>query len=184
MRLIFDHIWSIQAEGFLPLMALQAVREGETAREMFETGWVPFYRDGAEFWYQTKSARLRITPISKRRHQELGRIQITGTTSNRDIQLPSGFEYYETGHYEDFFFDDVFWGRVHYVEDQVCYSVMNKARSRKSYGTNSFYYLLDRFLNRYEYLYITDYFEQFSYKDQLPGFEYWDGQRWNNNFTN
>ena len=36
-------------------------------------------------------------------------------------------------------------------------------------------------LLKYEYLYIADYFKDFEYKSKLPGFEYWDGEKWISN---
>ena len=59
---------------------------------------------------------------------------------------------------------------------------MNKTNDKKSYGTLSYYYLLEKFLGKYDFLYITDYFSQFEYKKNLPNFEYWDGKSWLKDF--
>jgi hypothetical protein len=150
----------------------------ESNNFMFKNGWIPFYENQKEYWYQTKSSRLEIKPISSKRKSELKKLKISNNTHNNEIQKPIEFEQYDFGVFEDFFFDDIFWGRIHFFDNQVLYSIMNQTDSKKSYGTLSYYYLLDRFLGKFEYLYITDFFEQFSYKQNLPGFEYWNGKEW------
>jgi len=177
MKLIFDHSRSIFQEK-VPLIFLEAEREEESAKFMFENGWVPYYYDGYETWYQTCSSRLKISEISKRRKKELDKIKISASTNNLDIKSPDYLELYSLGNFEDFYFDDVFWGRVLYIEDQVMFAVMNITRSEKSYGTLSYYYLLQKFLGKYEFLYTTDFFEIFKYKKNLPGFQYWTGEKW------
>ena len=73
------------------------------------------------------------------------KIKITNFTSNSNIEKPIGFEWYNYGNYEDFYFDNIFWGRVLFIEDQVIYTIMNKTNDKKSYGTLSYYYLLEKF---------------------------------------
>lgn len=175
MKLIFNHSFSIY-DGKNPLIYLEAETENESAKYMFENGWVP-HKDR---WYQTKSARLKTAPISAKRKYSIRSLNISETTSNRNIQRPIDIENYENGNYLDFFFDDIFWGRVNFYEDQILYSVMNNVVDKKSYGTLSFYYLIDKFQNQYEYIYITDYFDCFDYKKKLSGFEYWNGFAWVN----
>lgn len=179
MKLIFDHTNSLLFED-TPYISVEAVRENESAKFMFENGWVPFYENKKEHWYQTKSSRLKITPISKRRKKELSKIKIAEKTENLQIETPLSFKWYDDGNFEDFYFDDVFWGRVHFFENQVLYSVMNKTQDKKSYGTLSYYYLLDKFLGKFDYLYITDYFDIYKYKKNLLGFQYWNGSDWVN----
>ena len=181
MKLIFDHSQSIFHKG-IPLVYLDVEREHESAKYMLENGWVPFYDEKEEFWYQTKSARLKIEKISNKIKKELDKIKITNFTSNSNIEKPIGFEWYNYGNYEDFYFDNIFWGRVLFIEDQVIYTIMNKTNDKKSYGTLSYYYLLEKFLGKYDFLYITDYFSQFEYKKNLPNFEYWDGKSWLKDF--
>jgi hypothetical protein len=178
MKLNFDHSNSVFQKD-RPLIFLKVQRDVESLKYMFENGWIPFYDNRVEYWYQTKSSRLKIKPISKKRKKELLGLQISNECHNSQITQPIGIEWYSSGSYEDFFFDDVFWGRVSFFENFVLYSVMNVIKSKKSYGTLSYYYLLDKYLGKFEYLYITDYFEQFSYKKNLQGFEFWDGIKWN-----
>ncbi|MEY4343279.1 MAG: hypothetical protein RL736_1077 [Pseudomonadota bacterium] len=48
-----------------------------------------------------------------------------------------------------------------------------------SYGTLSFYYLIDKFYNEgHKYLYTSEYYPLFSYKENLQGFEWWNGEQW------
>lgn len=178
MKLIFNHDSSIFSDD-KPLIFLKVKREDETSQFMLENGWIPFYENDEEYWYQTKSARLKINPISKKRKSELNKLKISKSCQNLFVNCPIDLKYYNHGNFEDFYFDDIFWGRVHFFENQVLYSSMNKTKDKKSYGTLSYYYLIDKFLDKFDYLYITDYFEQFSYKKNLPGFEYWDGTNWN-----
>jgi len=177
MKLIFDHSKSI-FDREVPLIYLDAEREDESAKYMLENGWVPYYENNEECWYQTKSSRLKIKNISIRRKKELEKIKITSFTNNNLIKKPIGLEWYSYGNFEDFYFDDIFWGRVLFIEDQVVYTVMNKTNDKKSYGTLSYYYLLEKFFGEYEFLYITDYFSQFEYKKNLPNFQFWNGNGW------
>lgn len=176
MKLIFNHEHSV-FDGSKPLIHLEAEKEEESAKYMFEYGWVPH----GNLWYQTKSSRLKLGSISKRRKYELKRLNISEKTSNQDIIKPPKIEYYAENFY-DFFFDDIFWGRVNFYEDQILYSVMNGqfVHHKKSYGTLSFYYLIDKFKSNFEYLYITDFFDNFGYKKNLPGFQCWNGKEWIN----
>ncbi len=176
MKLIFNHSLSIFNNGN-PLIYLTSKRENESGQYMLENGWIPYYKNTEEFWYQTKSSRIRVNEISKKRKIELSKIKISNSTNNNLIE-PIDLKYHNHGNFEDFFFDDIFWGRIHYFDNQLVYSVMNSIRNKKSYGTLSYYYLIDRFLGKFDYIYITDYFEEFSYKKNLPGFEYWDGTKW------
>lgn len=173
MKLIFNHNISI-FNGEFPLIYLEAIRENETHQFMFENGWIPYY----DVWYQTKSARLKLKPISNKRKKELSKLKITTKTDNLEIKSPNDIEAYSSNKYFDFFIDDMFWGRVNFYDNQILYSITNRITHKNSYGTLSIYYLIDLFKDKYEYLYITDYFEEFSYKSKLPGFEYWDGKEW------
>jgi len=183
MKLIIDHSYSVFHNNKV-LILLESQRENESTEYMFENGWIPYYHHKEEWWYQSKSSRLKIQPISKRRKKELQNLKISDKTSNTEIEIPSDIEYYNFGNYEDFYFDDLFWGRFHFFENQIIYSIMNKTKSKKSYGTLSYYYLLDKFFGKFDYLYITDYFEEFSYKENLPNFEYWDGKKWVKKYSN
>jgi hypothetical protein len=175
IKLIFNHSLSIFKDKH-PLIYLEAEAADESAKYMFENGWIPYGKNNK--WYQTKSSRLKLFSISKKRQNSLKSLKITESTSNSNIEIPIDIENYNGGNYLDFFFDDVFWGRVNFYEDQILYSVMNNIKNKKSYGTLSFYYLIERFKDQYKYLYIADYFDCFNYKKNLQGFEYWDGKNW------
>ena len=101
MKLIFDHSKSIFNEE-VPLIYLDAEREDESAKYMLENGWVPYYENNEECWYQTKSSRLKIENISIRRKKELEKIKITSFTNNNLIKKPIGLEWYSYGNFEDF----------------------------------------------------------------------------------
>jgi hypothetical protein len=179
MKLKFNHSHSIFSSDGNPLIYLEAYKENESERYMFENGWIPYY----DRWYQTRSARLKTQSISDKRRTVLKSINISDVCTNKEILIPNDIDAYSSSEFIDFFFDDVFWGRVNIYGDQILYSVMNNVKSKKSYGTISFYYLIDRFKNDYEHLYISDFFPQFEYKKSLSGFEYWDGNAWTNKLT-
>jgi hypothetical protein len=42
----------------------------------------------------------------------------------------------------------------------------------------SYYHLIEKFRNDYEYVYISEFYEDFSYKQNLQGFEFWNGSEW------
>jgi len=173
MKLLINHKNSI-FDGSKPLIHLEAVKEDETAKYMFENGWVPY----GDVWYQTMSSRLKFGNISNSRKKQLKNINVSYTTNNDNIIVPNDISNYNNSKYLDFFFDDIFWGRINFYEDQIFYSTMNKIYDKKSYGTLSFYYLLEKYKNNYEYLYIADYYEQFKYKSKLPNFQFWNGSNW------
>lgn len=180
MKLIFDHSNSIfDTKIKLPLISCIAQRDTEDTDYMFENGWLPIYNSQCEeLWYQTQSSRLKIAPISDRKLKKLKQFKISNTTSNKEIQTLFDIESYNCGKYEDFFIDDVFWGRVNFFDNNIVYSTTNLFKSSKSYGTLSVYYVLNKYLDKFKYLYIADYFEQFSYKQNFPGFEFWNGRIW------
>jgi hypothetical protein len=57
--------------------------------------------------------------------------------------------------------------------------IWDKTYISHSYGILSFYYMIDFFKQTNKYLYISEYYEQFKYKEKLPGFEWWNGTKWN-----
>ena len=61
---------------------------------------------------------------------------------------------------------------------QTMLNYYNNVKNKNSYGTLSFYYLIEKYKEKYKYLYIADYFDCFSYKKNLQGFEYWNGEKW------
>lgn len=186
MKIIFDHNQGIFSEEGNSLLEVFAIKENESTSYMFENGWLPF-RDK---WYQTKSSRLKLFPISKRRQKELSKISISSDKSilelaDRSIKYNKFdynylIEYLKLDHIS-FFFDDCFCGIVNIFDNIPFYTFMlwDEQYKDHSYGTLSFYYLINKLYNDYPYLYISEYYSQFSYKKRLQGFEWWDGQKWN-----
>lgn len=186
MKITFDHSKGVFTETGDSLLEVFATAENETSKEMFESGWLPF-RDK---WYQTRSSRLELREISKRRKKELSKIKIT---TDGDISLivkksekyhkfDTEYldEYLELPHFK-FFFDDCFCGVVNLVDGIPYYTFMiwDESDKKHSYGTLSYYYLIDKFYNeKLDYIYISEFYEQFSYKNTLQGFEFWDGKKW------
>lgn len=186
MKVRFDHTYGVWVEN-ASLLEVVAEREWESHKFMFENGWLPYRGE----WYQTRSSRVKTGEISKKRKKTLQSIEISDAGDiEKFIKQAEGngkfileeFEYFIENHDPIvFFMDDALLGVCNRFDDQIMYSVMayDKAKNgSKSYGTNSFYYLIDRFKDDYEYIYISEYYPEFEYKSDLQGFEYWDGSGW------
>lgn len=177
MKIKFDHTYSKFIDG-QPLIYVEAEIEKETPQHMLENGWVPINN---KVWYQTQAARLKLQNISPKRKKQLKKINIcenTNITIFPLIQSQQEINNYSIGEYFDFSFDNEFAGRINYYDNQVFYSMMTVNRNKKSYGTISYYYLINKLKDNYKYLYIADYFDIFGSKSNLPGFEYWNGSCW------
>ena len=76
--------------------------------------------------------------------------------------------------------DDAAFGIVNFFEDQIFYTTLawDKNKKENSYGTLSYYHLIEKFRKDYEYMYISEYYEPFSYKKNLQGFQFWNGKIW------
>lgn len=187
MRLVFNHEFGKYDLGNnIPLIYVECIPESETPQELFETGWLPWW----EKWQQTRSARLSIGPISARRRRELSGLRIReGLSPAEDREWIDRLGLHEWvdpyysfgGRNYTFTFDDEFWALAKIYDDQLMFCTMPISRSDKSYGTLSYYYLLQRFNGEFQYLYISDYYEKFKYKADLPGFQYWNGTNWVSN---
>jgi hypothetical protein len=186
MKIIFDHTNGVFTEQGNSLLEVFAIKENETEKYMFENGWLPFQ----DRWYQTCSSRLELKPISKRRKKELSKIKISydqnfskilnNSIKYEKFDLNYLNEYLKLNHYK-FFFDDCFCGIVNIINNIPYYTFMlwDERNRNYSYGTLSFYYLIDKFYNEgHKYLYTSEYYPLFSYKKKLQGFEWWDGQKW------
>lgn len=186
MKVKFDHTHGMWVED-ASLLEVEAIREWESHRWMFENGWLPFKGK----WYQTRSSRLKTGEISSKRKKMLSSMKITSYGHASDyIQNAQGNGKFSLKEYEYFmslensgcfFMDDALMGVYNIFDDQLFYSVMAYDESKdgkKSYGTHSFYYLIDKFKDKFEYLYIAEYYPIFEYKSKLQGFECWDGQKW------
>lgn len=194
MKIIYNHKNGLFTEKGESLLEVYAIIDKETPKYMFDNGWLPF----REKWYQTKSSRLKLSGISNRRKKELAKIKISekgdlNSIVNKSLKY-NKFEaeyldeYLELPHYK-FFFDDCFCGIVNLVDNIPYYTFMiwDESNKKHSYGTLSYYFLIDKYFNeKIDYIYISEYYEQFSYKKNLPGFEYWDGNEWvvENKFLN
>lgn len=183
MKIFFDHDCGAYNEKFsAPLCFVKAKREKETCKYMFENGWIPYGRSDG-FWYQSRSSRIKLDfDISKKKKNALSQLKITYNDLNMlDLENPPSIkevESYAKGKHLDVFFDDISGFRLNFYQDQLLASVMNRTRHKKGYGTLLFYYIMENFCYDYEYLYISDYYDQFIYKMFLPNFEYWNGREW------
>jgi hypothetical protein len=186
MKLIFNHTEGIFSKSGSCLLEVECYREQETAKYMFENGWLPFKEDK---WYQCQSSRLLLSPISSRRKRELSKIKFSPTGDSINLidraKIFNCFneewlEFYSSLPNYTFYIDDAAMGIVNFYEDQIFYTsfVWDKNKKENSYGTLSYYHLVEKFRNDYEYMYISEFYEKFSYKQNLSGFEFWNGLEW------
>jgi len=162
--------------------------ENESPTHLFENGWLP--TSNGE-WYQSRSSRVKIAPISSRRRTQLSKIKISNTGNYMEIMRNSEFLYDD--HVEEFlhtvlsfdnevyYFNDNTFGVLNWFGDIPYYSLVLGGRANKDGSTPlSCYYFIDKLLNHsYPYLYIGEWYEQFFYKSHYPNFEWWDGETWN-----
>lgn len=186
MKIKFNHSGGIFSNEQC-LMEVEAKREGESVKFMFENGWLPF----DDTWYQCKSSRLKLGQISSRRKRELSKISFTETGDlielmNRARKFGCFVEdwvlHFSKEPNYTFFMDDAAAGIVNFFEDQIFYTslIWDKDKCDHSYGTLSYYHLIDKFWSTHEYMYISEYYLQFKYKQNLPGFQFWRGVEWSN----
>jgi len=155
MKIIFDHSQGKFIDTGDSLLEVYAQIEEETSEYMFDNGWLPC----RNLWYQTKSSRLVLNKISKRRQKELSKINITFEGDfNSIVNLVDNIPYYT-------------------------FMIWDESNKNHSYGILSYYYLINKFYNEgLKYVYISEFYEQFSYKHTLPGFEYWTGTNWTSEY--
>ena len=183
MKILFDHDCGAYNEKFsVPLCFVKAKREKETCKYMFENGWIPYGKSNG-FWYQARSSRIKLDfDVSRRKRKALSELKVTYDDMNLlDLENPPSLkevESYAKGKHIDIFFDGIFGFRLNFYEDQLLGSLMNRVRHKNGYGTLVYYYIMENFCYDYEYLYISDYYDQFIYKMFLPSFEYWNGSEW------
>jgi len=190
MKIIFDHSQGKFTDTGDSLLEVYAQIEEETSEYMFNNGWLPC----RNLWYQTKSSRLVLNKISKRRQKELSKINITFKGDfNSIVNKALPFKKFEPQYLDEtlalphfkFFFDDCFCGIVNLVDNIPYYTFMiwDESNKNHSYGILSYYYLINKFYNEgLKYVYISEFYEQFSYKHTLPGFEYWTGTNWTSEY--
>lgn len=155
--------------------------ENESYQQMFETGWLPHF-DG---WYQCRSCRLLLQPISSRRQKELQKIKLEEKPNTQfflDIANTqrASLEYFLSLPHNVFSMDDALLAVVNFFDDIAFFSTMiyDKNRTTNSCGTLSYYYLIERYRDTHKYLYISTFYDDFAYKSKFPGFEFWNGTKW------
>lgn len=182
MKIRFSHengIYDIDKD--ICLTEAFAEIENETYEQMFLQGWLPNY-DG---WYQSRSCRLLLQPISTRRRRELTNIDVNTRPDvnffiNKAGSQKRCLEYFLSQPHFVFGMDDALLGVVNYFDEQIFYSTMiyDKNCTSNSCGTLSYYYLIEKYRNSHKYLYTSTYYDAFEYKSKLPGFEFWNGEKW------
>lgn len=182
MKIRFSHkngLYNIEKD--ICLTEAFAEIENESFDYMFQNGWLPHF-DG---WYQARSCRLNLAPISARRNKELAQIVIDKQPQVDFFLQISGSQhdslvYFLNEKHFKFGMDSALLGVVNEYDDQVFYSTMiyDKNLTTNSCGTLSYYYLIEKYRHTHKYLYTSTYYEEFAYKSKLPGFEYWDGTEW------
>jgi hypothetical protein len=191
MKIIFNHNNGIFTKDGNSLLEVYAKQEDESCEFMFENGWLPFRGS----WYQTKSSRLKLSPVSSRRKKELSKIKIAIDNEKslcKLVERAKSFGKFDEKYLQEYlqldhikiWFDDCFCSIVNIVDKIPYYTHMiwDESNKSNSYGTLSFYFMIDHFLSKgAAYLYTSEYYPEFSYKKNLQGFEYWNGYCWVNN---
>jgi hypothetical protein len=187
MKIIFNHDVGVLSGNDNCLLEVECYREHESIKFMFENGWLPYKND---IWYQCRSSRLKLTEISTRRKKELSKINVSTKGNLQKIienSKPFGcfneelLKFYLSLPNYTFFMDDVAVGVVNFFDSEIFFSsfVWDKNYKKNSYGTLSYYYLIDMFKKTYNYIYISEFYPKYEYKKKLPGFQYWNGKTWN-----
>jgi hypothetical protein len=166
--------------------------ENEDSKYLFENGWLP-YSNGE--WYQCRSSRVKISPISSRRKRQLEKIKISKEGNYLEIMRKSKFLYDDAVEeflhtmlsfkHEIYYFNDNTFAVLNWFDDIPYYSLVLGGRVKKDGSTPlSCYHFIDELANHsYPYLYIGEWYDQFYYKSHYPNFEWWDGEKWvENNF--
>ena len=170
------------------LCELFCIPDNETNYYLFENGWLPILNNE---WYQSRSSRVKIQPISSRRKTQLRKIKISKDGDFLKILNQSKFLYDDA--VEDFlhtmlsfeneiyYFNDNTFGILNWFDNIPYYSLVLGGRMAKDGATPlSCYYFMDKLINHsYPYLYIGEWYDQFYYKSHYPNFEWWDGEKWN-----
>jgi hypothetical protein len=168
-----------------------ATPENESFTWLFEHGWLPTVNGE---WYQSKSSRLFVKCISPRRYE--GNITVVHPESNWE-------ELYSPFHNEYTFFDVSHASYLSSLSvavlciDSLVYVTLNlfddipyiscAIGSKRIPNINLYIpsicieYLKNAQLNFGDYVYIGEYYRQFSFKSQYPCFEFWDGCAWKKN---
>jgi hypothetical protein len=163
------------------------VPTGESSRELFESGWLPA---GNDEWYQCRSARVKLNPISGNRRRKLKKIKVSNDGDYIEIlenvkHLYPSVVFGEVKNalskpHEIYYFNDDVFSILNWYDDIPYVPVLLGGRLDKTGVTPIVhYYFIDKLVgNNYPYLYISEWYEQFHYKSKLPGFEWWNGENW------
>lgn len=162
--------------------------ENETPEYLFENGWLP---TANREWYQCRSSRIKIQPISARRQYQLAKIRISKSGDYQKIFESSKYlydpiieEYLDTVlsfEYEIYYFNSSVFGVLNWFGNIPYFSLVVGGKLRREGITPmTCYFFINELLDHdYPYLYIGEWYEQFHYKSNYPNFEWWDGQLWN-----
>jgi len=162
-------------------------KDDESYVKMFESGWQPI---GDNRWYQSRSSRLKISPISGNRRRKLKKLKISNDGDYKQIlenikhlyplAIHNEVEKALSVKHEIYYFNDVVFSILNWYDDIPYVPVLLGGRLDKSGVTPLVhYYFLDKLVGcSYPYLYISEWYEQFHYKSELPNFEWWNGENW------
>jgi len=163
------------------------VPNGETNQYLFENGWLPT-KNGE--WYQCRSARVKIQPISGNRRRKVKKVKVTNQGNYKEILknvkhlypsvIVDEVESALSVKHEIYYFNDIVFSILNWYDDIPYVPVLIGGRLDESGVTpRVHYYFIDKLVGHsYPYLYVSEWYEQFQYKSELPNFEWWDGENW------
>ena len=188
MRTRFNHEnGKYDLESGSALCELFCFPDDESYRELFENGWLPT-RD--EKWYQSRSSRVKIAPISGNRRRRLNKIKVSTDGDYKQIlenckHLYPAVVLDEVAYtvlfpHEIYYFDDSVFAILLWFDDIPFVSTLIGGRLDKSGITPmvNYFFLHKLREHSYPYIYISEWYDEFGYKSDLPGFEWWDGEKW------
>jgi hypothetical protein len=164
-----------------------AKRTDETKKYMFENGWLPTSNNE---WFQTKSSRIKILPISSRKKNRLGKIHISKNGDYRRIFQESKSYYSDTCESyletvlsfdnEIYYFNSEVFCVLNWFDNVPFFSAVFGGKVKRNGITPmTCYYFIDKLIEyNYPYLYIGEWYNQFHYKLDYPNFEWWNGEKW------
>ena len=174
-------------ESGATLCELFCFPDGESDKELFESGWLP---DRGEKWYQSRSSRVKIAPISGNRKRRLNKIKVSTDGDYKQIlenckHLYPAVVLDEVAYtvlfpHEIYYFDDSVFAILLWFDDIPFVSTLIGGRLDKSGITPmvNYFFLHKLREHSYPYVYISEWYDEFGYKSDLPGFEWWDGEKW------
>lgn len=188
MRTRFSHVnGKYELQTAADLCEVFCVPTDETYQQLFEMGWLP--GENGE-WYQCRSARVKLVPISGNRRRKLKKIKVSNDGDYKQI-LENVKDFYPSvvlnevkfalsKPHEIYYFNDCVFSILNWYDNIPFLSTLLGGRLDKSGVTPLVhYYFIDKLVgNSYPYLYVSEWYEQFHYKSELPNFEWWDGENW------